>query len=126
VFRLAVDGVPLVAMHRNLSWATDAGLQLDSGAFVLGIERAAGVSAVTIGKPSRACFDAGLEMLGTPAAETLMVGDDLDADVLGAQAVGIRGVLVRTGKYRPGAERGTPRPDAVVDSIVDVPVLFGA
>jgi ribonucleotide monophosphatase NagD (HAD superfamily) len=29
-----------------------------------------------------------------------MVGDDLDNDVLAAQSLGLRGVLVRTGKYR--------------------------
>lgn len=33
-----------------------------------------------------------------------MVGDDLISDVGGAQNCGIRGVLVRTGKYRPSDE----------------------
>jgi HAD superfamily hydrolase (TIGR01458 family) len=125
-FQLAVEGVPLVAMHRNLSWATDAGLQLDSGAFLAGIERAAHVEAVTIGKPSPACFAAGLELLGLPSDEVAMVGDDLDADVLGAQAVGITGVLVRTGKFRPESlvHAATP-PDLVVDSLADVPAHLG-
>lgn len=31
-------------------------------------------------------------------------GDDVRDDVGGAQAAGLRGVLVRTGKYRPGDE----------------------
>ncbi len=126
VFQLVVDGTPLVAMHRNLSWTTDQGLQLDSGAFLVGIERAAHVKAVTIGKPSPECFAAGLELLGLTASETTMVGDDLDADVLGAQAVGIHGVLVRTGKFRPEAlEHSAQQPDDVVDSFADVPALLG-
>ena len=126
LFQLVVDGTPLVAMHRNLSWTTDQGLQLDSGAFLVGIEQAAHVRAVTVGKPSPECFAAGLELLGRTAAETTMVGDDLDADVLGAQAVGIHGVLVRTGKFRPEAlEHAGTQPDEVVDSFADVPTLLG-
>ncbi len=50
VFGHLQRGAELVAMHRNLFWRTDAGLQLDSGAFLLGLERAAGVKAVVVGK----------------------------------------------------------------------------
>lgn len=47
-----------------------------------------------------------------------MVGDDLEADVAGAQAAGLRAVLVRTGKYRPADEHdGTIRPDGVADDL---------
>jgi HAD superfamily hydrolase (TIGR01458 family) len=126
VFQLAVAGTPLVAMHRNLSWATRDGLQLDTGAFLGGIEQGAGVTAVTIGKPSVECFTAALELLGIESEEALMVGDDLDADVLGAQAAGIKGVLVRTGKYRSSMlSRDGSRPDQIVDSFADVPALLG-
>jgi len=125
VFQLVIDGTPLVAMHRNLSWATDQGLQLDSGAFLVGIEQAAHAHAVTVGKPSPECFIAGLELLDCAAADAVMVGDDLDADVLGAQAVGIRGVLVRTGKFRPEVlEHAAGQPDHLVDSFADVPALL--
>ena len=56
-----------------------------------------------------------------------MVGDDLEADVLGAQQHGIRGVLVRTGKFQPADEEGVDghRPGQVVDSIADLPGLLG-
>jgi ribonucleotide monophosphatase NagD (HAD superfamily) len=54
-----------------------------------------------------------------------MVGDDVANDVLGAQAAGIRGVLVRTGKFRPSdLERADATPDAVIDSIADLPSLL--
>jgi ribonucleotide monophosphatase NagD (HAD superfamily) len=53
-----------------------------------------------------------------------MVGDDVVNDVGGAQAAGLAGVLVRTGKFRPAdLDRGAP--DAVVDSLADVPSLMG-
>jgi len=125
VFQLAASGVPVVAMHRNLSWATTEGLQLDTGAFLAGIEQAAGVQATTVGKPAPACFAAGLELLGVDARDAWMVGDDLDADVRGAQGVGITGVLVRTGKFRPAVlEDHGPVPDHIVDSFADIPSLL--
>ena len=73
-----------------------------------------------IGKPSPAFFEAGLSTLGTGAAETVMIGDDLDNDVLGAQAVGLTGCLVRTGKFRADVlEVSEEQPDHVVNSFVD-------
>jgi HAD superfamily hydrolase (TIGR01458 family) len=116
------DGAALVAMHRSMYWRTDAGLQLDAGAFVAALEAAADVEAVVVGKPARGLFAAALATLGTGAAGAVMVGDDLDSDVLAAQALGLTGVLVRTGKFRPEVlERSADRPDAVLDSVADLP-----
>ncbi|MEU7057475.1 HAD-IIA family hydrolase [Streptomyces sp. NPDC046197] len=118
-------GARLVAMHRNLYWRTDDGLQLDSGAFLLGLEAAARTEAEVTGKPSRAFFEAALTHLGAAAEEAVMVGDDIESDVLAAQRAGVTGVLVRTGKYLPETERdASGRPDHVVDSIADVPALL--
>ena len=124
-YRMLAGGALLIAMQRNLSWRTDEGLMLDAGAFVTGLEAAAGVEAVTIGKPNPAFFEASLATTGARPAEALMVGDDLEADVLGAQEAGLVGALVRTGKFRPevldGRERG---PDHVIDSVGDLPALL--
>lgn len=126
VFRLAMDGTPVVAMHRNLYWKTEEGLQLDTGAMLGAIEQAAGIHATVAGKPAPACFEAALEVLGLGPDEVMMVGDDLDADVMVAQAVGIETVLVRTGKFRSEAlTRSEVVPDRVVDSFADIPPLLG-
>ena len=130
VFAALIEGADLVVMHRNLHWRTAEGFALDTGAFVAGLEAAAGVTATVVGKPAAAMFHAALDSAGATPASALMVGDDLHSDVLGAQAVGVTGVLVRTGKYRPtdverAARAGEGRPDHVVDSIVDVPALLG-
>jgi HAD superfamily hydrolase (TIGR01458 family) len=119
-------GAKLVAMHRNMCWRTSAGLQLDGGAFLAGLEQASGVRAEVTGKPSAAFFEAGLAALGVPSGAAIMVGDDVANDVLAAQRAGIGGVLVRTGKYREGAELSMPSaPDHVLDSISDLPGLLG-
>lgn len=118
-------GARLIAVHRNLYWRTDAGLQLDSGAFLVGLERAARTEAEVTGKPSAAFFEAGLARLGVAAGEALMVGDDIESDVLAAQRAGITGVLVKTGKYLPETHRdASGTPDHVIESFADLPGLL--
>ncbi|MBG0850924.1 HAD-IIA family hydrolase [Streptomyces spinoverrucosus] len=119
-------GARLVAMHRNLYWRTKDGLQLDTGAFLAGLERAARTEAEVTGKPSAAFFEAALGRLGVGAGEAVMVGDDIESDVLAAQRAGVTGVLVKTGKYLPETHRSADgTPDHVVDSFADVPSLLG-
>jgi HAD superfamily hydrolase (TIGR01458 family) len=125
VFRRLMDGAPLVAMHRNRYWRTARGLELDAGAFVAGLEEAAGIEAVSCGKPAPAFFGAVLTQLGVEPAGAVMVGDDIANDVLGAKAVGICGVLVRTGKFREDDLR-QGEPDAVLDSVADLPAWLDA
>jgi len=118
-------GARLVAMHRGLYWRTSEGLQLDSGAFVAGLEQAAGTTAEVVGKPAPAFFAAALAHLGTSAAHTLMVGDDIENDVLAAQRQGLTGVLVKTGKYLPRAlHDASGTPDHVLASFADLPALL--
>ena len=118
-------GARLVAMHRGMYWRTRDGLQLDSGAFVAGLEQAAGVEAEVVGKPAAAFFATALAHLGAAAADTLMVGDDIESDVLAAQRQGLTGVLVKTGKYLPSAHRhASGTPDHVLESFADLPALL--
>jgi HAD superfamily hydrolase (TIGR01458 family) len=118
-------GAALVVMNINLYWRTAEGLQLDTGAFLPGLERAAGVTATVTGKPAAEFFGAALAALGAAPAEAVMVGDDIAADVLAAQQAGIAGVLVRTGKFLDETLRDAPaRPDHVIDSVADLPALL--
>ena len=115
-------GAQLYCLHRNRWWQTRRGPLLDAGAFVAGLEYAADTEAIVLGKPSPAYFAAALEALDADANMTWMVGDDIEADIAGAQAHGMKTILVRTGKFRPDAvERGRIRPDAIVSSIAHVP-----
>lgn len=121
-FHLLLGGAVLVAMHRNLLWRTARGLDLDAGAYVAGLEKAADKEAAVVGKPSRIFYEAALADLGVPASQALMVGDDMEADINGAQAAGILAALVRTGKFRESdLARAVTPPDAVLDSIAELP-----
>ena len=54
-----------------------------------------------------------------------MVGDDVESDIVPAKRLGLRGVLVRTGKFRDETlAAAEPKPDAVIDSIADLPELL--
>ena len=118
-------GARLVCLHRNRWWQTAGGPLLDAGAFVAGLEYAADVEAEVVGKPEPAYFQAALHELEAEPGEAWMVGDDVESDVGGAKAAGLRGVLVRTGKFRPEAlEAADPQPDGVVDSIADLPAFL--
>ncbi|MEI8105304.1 MAG: TIGR01458 family HAD-type hydrolase [Actinomycetes bacterium] len=115
-------GAELYCLHKNRWWQTADGPRLDAGAFVAGLEYAAGVEATVIGKPSPAYFAAALESIDADAERTWMVGDDIEGDVAGAQRHGIRTVLVRTGKFRPDElEDSRVAPDGIVSSIAQLP-----
>jgi HAD superfamily hydrolase (TIGR01458 family) len=124
-FRLILDGAAFVAMHRNLYWRTSAGLELDTGAYVRALEEATGIEPVVLGKPSVDFFSTGVAELGCAPDRVAMIGDDLVNDVLGARHAGLRGILVRTGKYRREVlDTNDERPDAVIDSFADLPGLL--
>ena len=125
VFDNLMNGGRLIAVHKNRFWQTKHGLQLDIGAFIHGLEYASGSEAVIIGKPSRAFFQVALDDMGLSKDEVLMIGDDIDSDVGGAQEAGLRAVLVLTGKYRQAyAEASAIKPDYMIDSIADLPALL--
>jgi HAD superfamily hydrolase (TIGR01458 family) len=115
-------GAELYCLHRNRWWQTSRGPLLDSGCFVAGLEYAADTEATVLGKPSTAYFGAAVEALDAEPELTWMVGDDIDADVAGAQRFGLHTALVRTGKFRPDQlERTTITPDVVLSSVADLP-----
>jgi HAD superfamily hydrolase (TIGR01458 family) len=125
VFRQVLDGVELVALHRNRYWRSDGRLLLDVGAFIAAFEYATGRTATLVGKPSRAMFESAARSMGLALADVAMVGDDLQADIGGAQALGMRALMVRTGKFRAEeVEDSAVTPDDVIDSVASLPDLL--
>jgi HAD superfamily hydrolase (TIGR01458 family) len=123
-FRALRAGAELVATQVNQIAVRDDGEHLDTGGWVRLLEYATGQTARVLGKPSPEFFTAPLDALGRGPDTALVVGDDLAADGGGGRAVGAATVLVRTGKGdrpQPGAEA---EPDAVVDSVADLPGLL--
>jgi len=111
-FRLLMEGGPLIAMGRNRYFREGGGLSLDAGPFAAALEYAAGIHAEVVGKPAAEFFHAAVRDLGCSPAQVVMIGDDVHDDVCGAIDAGLQGILVRTGKYRPGDEKQLKAPDA--------------
>lgn len=122
-FRLLMASPPpaLVALGMTRYWRAPDGLRLDVAPFVAALECATGVTPTVLGKPAKPFFDAAATLLGAPAGSIVMIGDDLVGDVQGAQRAGMRGLLVRTGKFRESDLASEIRPDGVLDSIGDLP-----
>jgi len=123
-FRALCDGAELVATQVGRVARRDDGEHLDTGGWVRLLEYAAGVRARVLGKPSPEFFGLALAVLGRAPASALVVGDDLESDVAGAKAAGAAAVLVRTGKGARPQPGATVTPDAVVDSVADLPELL--
>ncbi|XP_053304221.1 haloacid dehalogenase-like hydrolase domain-containing protein 2 [Spea bombifrons] len=103
-FRLALDGAPIVAIHKARYYKKKDGLALGPGPFVTALEYATDTKATVVGKPEKTFFLEALRSTGCLPEEAVMIGDDCRDDVGGAQDSGMLGILVKTGKYRPGDE----------------------
>ena len=127
-FRLLEKGAVFLALAGNRYFLDrDGELSLDVGAFVAALEYASGRSARVLGKPAAEFFHLAAEAIAIPTERTVMIGDDAEFDVHAAMAAGMAGVLVRTGKWKPGDDtRMTPPPTAIADTLLDaVRVIIG-
>ena len=114
-------GADLIALSKNRYWQRAGGeLSLDAGPFVAALEYASGKSALVVGKPEPAFFELALENLRLHSGEVAVVGHDPELDVGGAQAAGLRAILVETGRYKKGTQSPF-RPDLVLESVARLP-----
>lgn len=126
IFNALIQGARLIAIHKNRFWQTEHGLQMDIGGFIHGLEYASGKECTIIGKPSPDFFRVALEDIGCRAGDAAIVGDDIDSDIGGGQGSGLKGILVRTGKYRQAyVDASSIRPDLVLDSVRELPRALG-
>jgi HAD superfamily hydrolase (TIGR01458 family) len=121
LFNVMHSGAGLIALHKNRFWQTEDGLKADIGFFIAGLEYVCSKTALVMGKPNQDFFRRVLDSVQVDASDALMVGDDIDSDVGGAQDIGIRGCLVKTGKYRDNyAQQSGVRPIYVLDSVAEL------
>ena len=126
VFRRLLDGAAFYTLQRNRYFRRGDELVTDLGPLAAFLTYATGVEAETLGKPSPLLYDAIARETEADRSEIVMVGDDAEFDVSASVALGMRGVLVRTGKYREGDElRVAPAPTVVLGSVADVPAWLG-
>ncbi len=121
IFEMVMEGGQVLALHKNRFWQKPDGLHLDLGVFVAAIEYATGEDAIVLGKPSIQFFHGICKELDVLPEHSLMIGDDVESDIGGAQQAGLKTVLVQTGKYREAFVKQTGiKADLVIPSVADL------
>lgn len=124
-FRELLNGAKLIAAAKNRYFKdADGELSLDAGPFVEALEYASGKKADIVGKPSAKFFQLAIDSMGLKPQEVVMVGDDIESDIEGAQKAGMKAILVRTGKFKPSDLDKPIWPDEVIDSIAQLPEVL--
>lgn len=119
--RLILDGADVLALEKDKYWMEPEGLVLSTGPFVAALEYATGRKAKLMGKPSPEFFRLALKDAGVRPEDAAMIGDDIMTDVGGAQRLGMKGILVKTGKYREDLAKGSGvTPDLTLESIASL------
>lgn len=119
--RMILNGAKLIATNLDPNCPTQNGLRPGCGAIVAMLETATGIKAFSVGKPSPVMMRAARKQLGLQTAETTMIGDTMETDILGGVSMGYRTILVLSGGTKvEDLVRYAYRPDIVVDSIADL------
>jgi 4-nitrophenyl phosphatase len=90
-------GADFIGTNGDRTFPVPEGLVPGNGSLIAAIQTATDVESVMIGKPGKFMFDVALQYLGTTPEQTLMIGDRLETDILGAQQAGLPSALVLTG-----------------------------
>ena len=116
---LVRSGASLVATHNSKLYMYRDGPAVAAGPIVKAIEYGSGRRATVVGKPSRLMFRLALETAACRSSEAVMVGDQVDTDIAGAEKAGIDSILVATGVDREARGHRVLATVSKVDDIAD-------
>lgn len=115
------SGVPFIGTNPDRTFPIPEGLIPGAGAILAALETATSVKPLIMGKPSPAMYQLALERLGTSPVETLVVGDRLETDIAGAQAIGCRTALVLSGVSTESEGLSwQPQPDIITNDLASL------
>ncbi len=116
-----IEGAKLIATNMDPPPKVRGWMKPGTGAIVAMLEEASGKKAYSVGKPSPIMMRFARKELGLRTAETVMIGDTLETDILGGVQMGNPTVLVLTGaSKKEDLARFAFRPDLILDSIADL------
>jgi 4-nitrophenyl phosphatase len=99
-------GADFIGTNGDRTFPVPEGLVPGNGSLLAAVQTATDVEPVMIGKPGKFMYDVALQRLGTTPEQTLMIGDRLETDILGAQQAGLSSALVLTGVTTAEQVRG--------------------
>ena len=108
------SGARFIGTNPDSSFPSPEGLLPGAGSILAMIASASGQTPTVIGKPEPGMFDAAICQLGACPDHTLMIGDRIGTDIVGAQPLGIKTALVMTGvENEESLKSSEVQPDAV-------------
>jgi 4-nitrophenyl phosphatase len=116
-------GAKLIGICADRVFPSQRGLEFGSGAFSWMMGYAAGVEPIFCGKPQPIFFAELCQRLQVDPAWCLLIGDNLEADVMGGKSQGMRTILTLTGVTRRRDVMALPeemRPDLIVESLAEL------
>ncbi|WP_322807183.1 HAD-IIA family hydrolase [Thermanaerothrix sp.] len=112
------QGIPFIGTNPDRTYPSPEGLVPGAGTVLAALEAASDVRPIIIGKPFPTLFRVALERLNSHPQETLVVGDRLDTDILGAQQAGLRAALVLSGvTTTEEARHWSPPPNLIAPTL---------
>jgi NagD protein len=121
--RLILEGARFVATNPDLTGPSEQGITPACGALVAPIELATGKKPYFVGKPNPLMMRTALRALGAHSAETFMVGDRMDTDIIVGTEAGMKTILVLSGvTSRELIETYPYRPTHVYEDVGQIPV----
>ncbi len=114
-------GATWIQTNPDRTFPSERGIVPGAGAIQAFLEAATDQTPLVIGKPQPGIFQQALAILGARAEETVMLGDRLETDILGAHRAGLKTICVLTGiASREQAEAYDPRPDWIIEDLTQL------
>ncbi len=114
-------GAKFIGTNGDHTFPTPEGIVPGNGALLAAIETATDVKPIVIGKPEPVLYQMALKRLQAVPEQTLVLGDRLETDILGAVRLNLRSALVLSGvTTREQLAESSYQPDWVFEDIADL------
>lgn len=118
---LVLKGAKLIGTNSDVSGPIENGISPACGSLVAPIEMTTGTHAYFCGKPNPLMMRTGLRLLGCHSADSVMVGDRMDTDIISGLESGMSTALVLSGVSSMATlESYAYRPSIVFDGVGDI------
>jgi 4-nitrophenyl phosphatase len=114
-------GALFIGTNPDRTYPVPNGLAPGAGAILEALHASTDIAPTIVGKPEPVMYQVALERLQAAPARTLVVGDRLETDIQGAQALGCRTALVLSGVTTHDEARAwKPAPDLITKDLTDL------
>lgn len=114
-------GATFIGTNPDPTFPSERGLVPGNGAILAALEASTGIKPIIIGKPQVEMVTQSMKRMNAWPANTAMIGDRLDTDILAGANAGITTILVMSGVTSAEELATSPiRPDYVFDDIRDI------